>query len=110
MEGERRENLKTGGGVLVLPTPVVTWRRLRLARYPLMIGCSLSSSLVCLHHLKTYSKMSITRYKIAVVNTSVGHFARCHCRPGVCNKLMTVYAARYPLMIGCSFSSTLSSV
>ena len=39
-----------------------------------------------------------------------GDFARCDCHPGVCNKLMTVYEARYLLMICCSLSSTLSSV
>ena len=32
------------------------------------------------------------------------------CHPSVCNELVTVYAARYPLMIRCSLSSTLSSV
>ena len=37
-------------------------------------------------------------------------FARCDCHPGVCNKLIIVYEARYPLMIRCSLSSTLSSV
>ena len=37
-------------------------------------------------------------------------FTRCGCHPGVCNKLMTVYEARYPLMIRCSLSSMLSSV
>ena len=36
-------------------------------------------------------------------------FARCDCHPGVCNKLMTVYRARYPLVICCNLSSTLSS-
>ena len=36
--------------------------------------------------------------------------ARCDCYPGVCNKLMTVYAARYQVTIRCSLSSTLSSV
>ena len=37
-------------------------------------------------------------------------FARCVCHPGVCQKFITVYAARYPLIIRCSLSSTLSSV
>ena len=37
-------------------------------------------------------------------------FAGCDCRPGVCNKLAQVYEARYPLMIGSSLLSTLSSV
>ena len=37
-------------------------------------------------------------------------FATCNCYPGVCNKLIIVYKARYPLMICCSLSSTLSSV
>ena len=37
-------------------------------------------------------------------------FARCNCHRGVCNELMTVSAARYPLMIRCSLSSTVSSV
>ena len=44
--------------------------------------------------------MSIERHKSA----------RCDCHPGVCNKLMTVYAVRYQVMIRCSLSSTLSSV
>ena len=44
--------------------------------------------------------MSIVRHKSA----------RCDCHPGVRNKLMTVYAARYPDMAPCSLSSTLSSV
>ena len=38
------------------------------------------------------------------------NFARCNCHPDVCNKLATVHEARYPLMICCSLSSTLSSV
>ena len=37
-------------------------------------------------------------------------FARCDCQAGVCNKLMAVDAERYPLMIRCSLSSTLSPV
>ena len=60
-------------------------------------------AVVCPRHsrqLNTYSKMSIARHKIS----------RCDCHPGVCNKLTTVYAARYPLLIGCSLSSTPSSV
>ena len=38
------------------------------------------------------------------------YFARCDCHPGVCNKIVTVYEARYPLTIRCNLSSTLSSV
>ena len=39
------------------------------------------------------------------------YYGRLHdCHPGVCNKLMTVYVARHPLMIGSSLSLTLSSV
>ena len=38
------------------------------------------------------------------------NFARCDGHPRVCNKLIAVYAARYPLMIRCSLISTLSSV
>ena len=38
------------------------------------------------------------------------YFAHCDCHPSVCNKLMTVFAARYPCMIQSSLSSTLSSV
>ena len=34
------------------------------------------------------------------------YYARCDCYPGVCNKLMTIYAAKYTLMIRCSLSST----
>ena len=37
-------------------------------------------------------------------------FARCDCHPGVCNKFVTVYETRYPLMIRYSLSSTLWSV
>ena len=37
-------------------------------------------------------------------------FACYDCHPGVCNKLVTVYEARYPLMFRCSLSSTLSSI
>ena len=37
-------------------------------------------------------------------------FTRCSCHPGVCNKLMTFCAARYPLMIRCSLSLTPSPV
>ena len=52
------------------------------------------------HQLNTYSKMSFARHKIT----------RCDCHPGVCDKLMTVYAAKYPHMIHCCLSLTLSSV
>ena len=38
------------------------------------------------------------------------NFARCGCHPGGCNQLMTVYAAKYTLMIRSSLSSMLSSV
>ena len=34
----------------------------------------------------------------------------CDCHPGVCSKLKTIHVARYPLMIGSSLSSPLSSV
>ena len=37
-------------------------------------------------------------------------FARCDCHPGVCNKLTTVYAAKYTLIIRYILSLTLSSV
>ena len=36
-------------------------------------------------------------------------FVRCDCHPGVCDKLVIIFVARYPLMIHCSLSSTLSS-
>ena len=38
------------------------------------------------------------------------NFARCDSHPGVCNKLMTVYVARFPFMIGSSLSSTLDEL
>ena len=59
-------------------------------------------AVVCPRHsrqLNTYSEMSITM-----------HIARCDCHPGVCNKFVTVYKARYPLVIRCYLASTLSSV
>ena len=31
-------------------------------------------------------------------------FAHCNCHPGLCNKLITVYPARYLLMIRCNLS------
>ena len=37
-------------------------------------------------------------------------FVCCHCHLGVCNKPMTVYAARHPLMVRSSLSTILSSV
>ena len=37
-------------------------------------------------------------------------FSRCDSHPGVCNKLMTVYVERHPLMISSSLSSTLASI
>ena len=36
------------------------------------------------------------------------NFIQCDCHPDLCNKLMTVYAARYPFMIRCILSSTFS--
>ena len=32
------------------------------------------------------------------ISTTCCIIASCDCHPGVCNKLMTVYSARYPLM------------
>ena len=37
-------------------------------------------------------------------------FAHYNSHPGVCNKLITICAARYPLMIRCNLSSTFLSV
>ena len=36
--------------------------------------------------------------------------ARSDCHRGVCNKIMMVDIARYPFLIGCSLSLTLSSI
>ena len=46
----------------------------------------------------------------SMIWTHESHSERCYCHPGLCNKLVAVYAARYPIMISCSLSSTLSSV
>ena len=40
---------------------------------------------------------------------SIGSFYTCDCHPGVWNRLVVVYAARYRLMIRCSLSSMLLS-
>ena len=40
----------------------------------------------------------------------IASFVRFDCHSAVCNKPVTVYAARYPLIICCSLSSVLSSV
>ena len=72
-------------------------RTVYAARCPLMIRCSLSSTL---SSAKNTPRCQSQGTKLHV----------CDCHPGVCNKLRTVYAARCPHMIRCSLSSTLSSV
>ena len=54
--------------------------------------------------------LSYIDYNRSITPVYTCNFSRCDCHPGVCNKLMTVYAARYPLMIHYSLSSTVSSV
>ena len=38
------------------------------------------------------------------------NFEHFNCHPGVCITAVTVYEARYPLMVHCSFALTLPSV
>ena len=68
-----------------------------------MISLSLSSTLSPVEHI-----LQDVNPKAQNRTCKQPFEGRCH--PGVCNKLVTVYEARYSLMIRRSLSSTLSSV
>ena len=72
-------------------------------RHPLMISLSLSSTLASIKHIL----QDVNRKE---QNNTCKQPFEGGCHPGVCNKLVTVYKATYPLMISSSLSSTLSSV
>ena len=67
-----------------------------------------SSSNISRIYISKCSSFDILYFSLRAVYT--WDFAHCDCHPRVCKKLITVYAARYLLMIRCSLSSTLSSV
>ena len=65
MNGERRESLKKGGGVLALSSPVVTWRRLELG---LESGQGLNVLLTLILTIKVRIILNLTTIDISNVS------------------------------------------